>query len=205
MHGSLPNEQPDVGIASNERLEFLGDTVVNLVVSQALFQRYPDANEGELTARRAAIVSTSGLARVARRIDLGSALQLGQGAERTGARRRPSVVASALEALVGAVHLTIGLDATRDWLVSLLSPELEREVPAHALKSPKNRLQEIVHARSLAHPRYRLVSLAGPEHRRHFAVEVVISGVGSWRGEGTSRRQAETAAAEAALGALKEP
>jgi len=191
------------GIESNERLEFLGDTVINLVVSESLYERYPDADEGELTARRSAIVSTTGLARVARRIGLGSALQLGQGAERIGARRRPSVLAAAIEALVGAVHLTVGLDAARSWLKTLLGPELDRAISAHALKSPKNRLQEIVYARRLPHPTYRLLSLAGPDHQRHFVVEVVIGATGAWRGEGASRREAETAAAEAALEILQ--
>jgi ribonuclease-3 len=172
------------------------------VVSEALFARHPEDDEGELTARRAAIVSTAGLARVARRIDLGSALQLGQGAERGGARRRPSVLAASLEALVGAVHLTVGLEATRAWLEGLLAPELDRMIPAQVLKSPKNRLQEIVYARGLAHPRYRVLSMEGPHHRRHFIVEVAVGDLGAWRGEGSNRREAETAAAQSALHAL---
>jgi ribonuclease-3 len=173
--------------------------VINLVVSESLYRRYPADDEGELTARRAAIVSTAGLARVARRLGLGSALQLGAGAERSGARRRPSVLAAALEAVVGAVHLTVGLEATRAWVERLLAPELEAVVPAFALKSPKNRLQEIVHARALPHPRYTVLSMEGPHHRRHFIVEVAVADLGTWRGEGASRRQAETAAADAAL------
>ena len=120
-----------------------------------------------------------------------------------GTRRRPSVLAAALEALVGAVHLTLGLEATRAWLEGLLAPELERSIPAHALKSPKNRLQEIVHARALPQPTYRLLSLAGPHHQRHFIVDVAIGTLGAWRGEGASRREAETAAAEGALEALQ--
>jgi ribonuclease-3 len=179
--------------------------VINLVVSEALYERFPGDDEGELTARRAAIVSTAALARVARRIGLGAAVQLGAGAERSGARRRPSVLAAALEALVGAVHLTLGLEATRGWVHRLLAPELEADVPAQALKSPKNRLQEIVHARSLPHPRYSVLSMEGPHHRRHFVVEVVVAELGAWRGEGASRRQAETAAANAALLGLAPP
>lgn len=202
VHGSLPNEQPDAGIESNERLEFLGDTVLNLLVSESLYERWPDADEGELTARRAAIVSTTALARVARRMRLGDDLQVGQGAERTGARRRPSVLAAALEAVVGSVYLALGLVATKGWLERLLAPELGRMVPVHRLKSPKNRLQEIVHGRALGHPAYRLLSVQGPEHRRHFVVEVVLGEAGAWRGEGGSRRAAETAAAAAALQSL---
>jgi len=126
-------------------------------------------------------------------------------AERSGARRRPSVLAAALEALVGAIHLTLGLEATRGWVERLLAPELGADIPADALKSPKNRLQEIVHARSLAHPRYSVLSMDGPHHRRHFVVEVVVPDVGTWRGEGASRRQAETAAAHAALLGIGSP
>ena len=108
-------------------------------------------------------------------------------------------MAAALEALVGAVHLTLGLEATRSWLTELLAPELDADIPVDILKSPKNRLQEIVHARSMAHPRYTVLSIEGPHHRRHFVVEVAVAGIGAWRGEGASRRQAETAAANAAL------
>jgi ribonuclease-3 len=132
-------------------------------------------------------------------------LQLGAGAERSGARKRTSVLAATLEALVGAVHLTVGVEATRAWVERLLAPELDREVPAHVLKSPKNRLQEIVHARALPHPRYNVLSMKGPHHRRHFVVEVVVPELGAWRGEGPSRRQAETAAADAALIGLAPP
>ena len=179
--------------------------MINLVVSEALYRRHQGEDEGELTARRAAIVSTAALARVARRIGLGAALQLGSGAERSGARRRASVLAAALEALVGAVHLTLGLEATRGWLERLLAPELEHDIPVDVLKSPKNRLQEIVHARSLPHPRYTVLSMEGPHHRRHFVVEVAVPELGAWRGEGPSRRQAETAAADAALLAIVSP
>lgn len=202
VHGSLPNEQPEAGFPSNERLEFLGDAVLNVLVSQWLFERWPDADEGELTARRAAIVSTTALARVARRIRLGEDLQVGLGAERTGARQRPSVLAAALEALVGAVYLSLGLPHTRIFLERLLAPEFGQTAPVHALKSPKNRLQEILHHRDVGQPIYRLLSMEGPEHRRHFVVEVVLGDAGAWRGEGPSRRAAETAAASAALSAL---
>lgn len=204
VHGSLPNEQPDTGIVSNERLEFLGDTVLNLLVSESLFQRFPDADEGELTARRAVIVSTTGLARVARRISVGDVLQVGQGAERTGTRRRPSVLAAALEAVVGAVYLSLGIEEVRRWLARLLASELESSIPVHALKSPKNRLQEFIHSHALHQPTYRLLSVEGPEHRRHFVVEVVLGERGAWRGEGESRRVAETVAAESALRELLE-
>ncbi|OGN87423.1 MAG: ribonuclease III [Chloroflexi bacterium GWC2_73_18] len=202
VHGSFPNERPAAAIASNERLEFLGDVVVGLVVSEVLYARHPDDDEGGLTARRAAIVSTHGLARLARRLGLEELLRVGQGADRSGARRRPSVLAAAFEAIVGALYLTAGLEATRDWLVQFAAAELASETPVAALKSPKNRLQEAAYALSGHPPSYRVVSAEGPQHAKHFVVELTVGEMGPWRGEGESRRAAETEAALRALGEL---
>jgi ribonuclease-3 len=125
VHSSYTNEHPDEASASNERLEFLGDSVLSLLISEALFARHPDEPEGLLTTRRAAIVSTRGLSRVAQRLELGDAIVLGQGAERTGERRRSSVLAGAFEAIVAAVYLDGGLEAARDFVLEAVRPELE--------------------------------------------------------------------------------
>lgn len=202
VHGSFPNERPTAAVASNERLEFLGDVVISLIVSEVLYARHPDDDEGALTARRAAIVSTGGLARLARRLGLEELLQVGQGADRSGARRRPSVLAAAFEAVVGALYLTVGLEATRAWLVGFGGPELASETPVSALKSPKNRLQEAVYLLTGQPPSYRVVSAEGPEHAKHFVVELTVGTIGRWRGEGESRRAAETAAALRAVAEL---
>jgi ribonuclease-3 len=205
VHSSYPNEHPELGLRSNERLEFLGDSVVALVFSDAFLRRHPDNDEGLLTARRAAIVSTRGLARLAERIDLGEYLVLGQGADRAQERHRPSVLAAALEAVVGAIYLELGLDAARDWLIDLAAPELADEPPLIALKSPKSRLQETAYMRTGRAPTYRVVSAIGPDHAKHFVVEAMIAGEVLGTGEGPNRRAAEQQAAASALDRLAPP
>ncbi|MFL5641948.1 MAG: ribonuclease III [Chloroflexota bacterium] len=199
VHSSWYHEHPDAAVGHNERLEFLGDAVVNLAISEALYTRHPGDDEGYLSARRAAIVSTTGLTRLASRIELGSALLLGEGESKRSGRRRPSLLASAFEAVAGALYLDLGYGATRDWVVALARPELEAEAPIVALKSPKSRLQEATQRRSGERPSYRLVDAIGPDHEKSFRIEVWIDGQMLGRGEGPSRRAAETAAAAQAL------
>lgn len=204
IHSSYVNEHPEAGIESNERLEFLGDAVLSLVMSDALFKRHPDEPEGVLTTRRAAIVSTRGLARIARRLGIGDALVLGAGAENSGERSRPSVLAALFESLVAAIYLDAGLEPARAFILEAAAPELEAALPFDALKAPKSRLQELAFASTGHAPAYRVVSAEGPDHDRHFVVEVAIDGVVRGEGEGRSRREAETMAAEAALEQLHE-
>ena len=203
VHGSWLHEHPDEAIGSNERLEFLGDAVVSLVMSEALHAHRPDDDEGVLSARRAAIVSTGGLARLARRIELGEYLLLGEGEEQRGGRARPVLLASTLEAVAAAVFLDRGWGAARAWLAALAAPELAADAPPASLKSPKSRLQELTQRRSGERPDYRLVDVSGPEHRKRFVVEVTAGGRVAGAGSGDSRRSAETAAAAAALDALQ--
>jgi ribonuclease-3 len=202
VHSSYLHEHPDAAPGHNERLEYLGDAVVNLAFSEALFRQHPDEDEGSLSARRAALVSTAGLARLAGRLDLGAALLLGEGEVARGGRRRPSLLAQAFEALVGALYLQLGFEATRDWLLRLAGTDLAGQPSPGSLKSPKSRLQELTQHRSGARPVYRLVEAVGPDHEKVFRVEVVVDGVVVGRGEGPSRRVAETAAAEEALTTL---
>jgi ribonuclease-3 len=202
VHSSYLHEHPDVAQAHNERLEFLGDSVVNLVVSEALFARHPTDDEGTLSARRAAIVSTVGLARLAGRIELGGALLLGEGeAERSG-RRRPSLLASSFEALVGALYLDLGYAAARDWLAALAAAEIGADLPLGKLKSPKSQLQEYTQRHSGQRPVYQILDASGPDHAKVFRIEVRIDARVIGVGEGLSRRIAETAAAEAGLETL---
>ena len=204
VHSSYVNEHPeDVG-ESNERLEFLGDAVLSLVMSEELYRRHPDEPEGILTTRRAAIVSTQGLARIARRIDLGGAIVLGQGAENSGERERGSVLAGAVEAVIAAIYLDSGLETTRRFILDAAATELEAELPADVLKAPKSRLQERAFALVGQAPSYSIIHTDGPDHDRHFVVEVDIDERVLGRGEGRSRREAETAAATAALDTLDE-
>jgi ribonuclease-3 len=204
VHSSYVNEHPGETLGSNERLEFLGDAILSLVVSEELFLRHRDEPEGILTTRRAAIVSTDGLARIARRLRIGDALVLGQGAEHSGERLRTSVLAALFEALVAAIYLDRGLLAARRFILEAAAPELEAAVPAASLKAPKSRLQEHAFATMGRAPSYRVVSSEGPDHDRHFIVEVTLDGQILGHGDGHNRREAETMAAEAALERLDE-
>ena len=203
VHSSWLHEHPDAARGHNERLEFLGDAVVNLSISEALYARHPDEDEGALSARRAAIVSTTGLARLAGRIDLGRDLMLGEGESQRSGRRRPSLLASSFEALAGALYLDLGYEPVRDWLMALAEPELKLEATVISLKSPKSRLQEYTQRRTGERPEYRLVDATGPDHEKSFRVEVWVDGRVVGVGEGMSRREAETAAAAQAIEAIR--
>ena len=199
VHSSFLHEHRSAAGGHNERLEYLGDAVISLAVSTALYRLRPDDDEGELSARRASIVSTTGLARLAKRLELGDWLLLGEGESQRGGRLRPSLLASAFEAVAGAVYLDLGFEVARDWITTIAEPELASDAAIGSLKSPKSRLQE--HTQRLAgeRPAYRLVDVSGPDHERVFRIEVSVGGAVVGRGDGPSRRVAETMAASAAL------
>ena len=204
IHSSYLHEHRDLAVGHNERLEFLGDSVVSLAISDALYRRHPDDDEGVLSARRASIVSTAGLARLASRLSLGEYLLLGEGESQRGGRHRPALLASALEAVVGALYLDLGYEAAGGFLVALAAPELISDRPLGALKSPKSRLQEFTQRLSGERPQYRLLDAVGPDHDKIFRVGVAVAGRVIGVGEGHSRRLAETAAAARAIEALRE-
>jgi ribonuclease III len=204
VHRSFTNEHPGAPLRSNDRLEFLGDAVIALVFSEALYARYPDEDEGPLTTRRSAMISTAGLSRLAERIDLGPSLILGAGADRADERRRASVLESSFEALVGALYLDQGLDVTRRWLLDLAEAELAAQPSAHRLKPAKSQLQERAYQETGAGPVYRVLSAEGPDHLKEYVVEVRIQDVPLAVGRGRNRRDAETEAAVLALHALDE-
>jgi len=198
-HSSWLHEHPSEAPGHNERLELLGDAVINLAVSEALYARHPEDDEGVLSARRAAIVSSVGLAEVATRLELGSFLRLGEGEAARPGPQPPSMLASGLEAIAGALFLDLGWDATRDWVVDITTPELDAGLEPVLLKSPKSRLQEATQRTSLGRPVYRVVEAAGPDHDKVFRVEVEVGGEVLGLGVGRSRRIAETAAAAEAV------
>jgi len=198
-HASWLHEHPGQAAGHNERLEFLGDAVIGIVISQELYRRYPTDDEGLLSSRRAAIVSTPGLARIAERIGIGDALRLGEGEASRGGRARPLLLASGLEALVGALFLDVGWQAIERWFATHAEPELSSTLEAAALKSPKSRLQEWTQRRTGGRPEYRVVEAVGPDHDRTFLIEVVVNDVVIGSGSGPSRRVAETGAAAEAL------
>jgi ribonuclease-3 len=170
-----------------------------------LFAGNPDDDEGTLTARRAALVSTAGLLRLAERIGVGEFVLLGEGAERANERRRPSILESTFEAVVGAIFVEFGFERTRDWLVALAAPELGERPPLASLKSPKSHLLEAAQALTGRPPTYRVLSVEGPDHARRFVVEVLVGDEVVATGSGASRREAETHAAAVALDHLSGP
>ena len=202
-HKSYVNEHRDEGLSDNERLEFLGDAVIDLAVSHRLMERFPNANEGELTKRRALIVNEEGLARVARSLRLGELLLLGRGEQRTGGSDRASLLADAMEAVIAAVYLGGGLPEVLK-LVDLHFSDAFLDVAEgrHGLDY-KTLLQEEIHARLKLSPRYLLVAESGPEHAKQFEVEVTIGSNLYARAVGRNKKEAEQAAARATLAMLR--
>jgi len=198
-HASYANE---TGYPSNERLEFLGDAVLSLAVTEILFHRFPEREEGELTKIRAVVVSRPVLAEVARKLGLGQHLLLGKGAEAAGARERASVLAAALEALLGAAFLAHGYETVRSLVENLFSSEIERY--AQEIPDYKSLLQELVQERFGGLPEYRVVAEEGPEHKKVFTVEALAGGQ-SALGRGRSKKEAEQAAAKRLYLALTQP
>ncbi len=194
-HPSFSNE---VGGRNNQRLEFLGDAVLGLCVSELLAERFPQADEGSLTRMRSALVNATALARFAKKFDLGSALLLGRGARISGEREGLNVLADAVEALVAAVYEGLGLDAARKLSAAIVEDPLAELGAAPAL-DPKSALQERVQARGEPTPTYRVLKSEGPAHDPKFLVEVCVGEMALGQGEGPSKKAAERAAALAAL------
>jgi ribonuclease-3 len=197
-HASYVHEHPGEDVHDFERLEFLGDAVVDLVVGEELFQRSPNATEGELTALRARVVSGEGLAPVALRLGLPQRARLGAGEEASSGRHRAGLASSLFESVIGAIYLEAGFEATRDVILRAMHDELEATATAPR-KSAKSVLQERAQAERHPLPAYRVVEERGPEHSRDFVVEVEAAGRVA-RGTGRSKREAEEAAASKLLG-----
>lgn len=202
-HRSYAHEHPDEDVATNERLEFLGDAIFQFVVADTLFHRFPDATEGRLTALRAALVSTESFAEIGEHLDLASDVRSSRGEATLAGRGRASILAGCVEAIVAALYLDAGLDDARRLVERLLEPRLERALREVVGVNVKGRLQEVIQAERGVTPRYRVVERSGPVHAERFAVEVVAGEQVLGRGEGVGKRQAEQIAARAALDALK--
>lgn len=188
----------------NERLEFLGDAVLSLCVSELLWKRLPEAREGDLTRLRASVVNEATLAKLGTRLGVGEALRLGRGEERTGGRTKPSLLADAFEATLAAVYLDGGLEAARAVVERLLTPEIDAALGrATPDVDDKTRLQELLQARLAITPRYEVVRAEGPDHHRTWEVEMVADPHLRTRGVGTSKKRAEQAAAGEALRQLE--
>ncbi len=191
------------GSPHNERLEFLGDAVLGTIVAEALYARWPSADEGALTRARAELVRESALAELARRLDVGAQLVLGPGEMKSGGHRRDSILSDALEAVIGAIYLDAGFEACRRAVLPWFEAAVEAVPASKVGKDAKTRLQEWLQARQRPLPQYELLSEAGEEHARTFLVRVrLVEPPLSAEGEGASRRAAEQQAAEAVLGQI---
>ncbi len=184
----------------NERLEFLGDAVLGFLIGEQLYQKFPEATEGQMTRLRASLVKGETLSRIALELELGDILNLGSGELKSGGFRRASILADALEAVIGAVYLDGGLEVTRERILALYQSRLSDLSLNTVRKDPKTRLQELLQSRKLALPVYEVVAVAGESHDQHFSVTCQVPDTElSARGEGRSRRAAEQKAAAAVM------
>jgi ribonuclease-3 len=202
-HPSVAHETPNP-VQHNQRLEFLGDAVLSLVLTRALYDRFPSLGEGPLTKARAQMVNRRTLADEARRLGLGEHLVLSHGEEGTGGRARPSALADAYEALLGAILLDGGFEAARTFILRRYRNGFGAMTEVPNLQNPKGDLQEMLQAESSEAPQYDLISVCGPDHDRIFECSVHHGGSELARGQGKSKKAAESAAALAALTALRE-
>lgn len=200
-HRSYANECQAECLSDNERLEFLGDAVLDLVVSQYLMANLPDSHEGDLTRIRAEVVSLPSLASLARSLDIGSCLLLGKGEERSGGRDKSSLLADALEALFGAVFTDGGFESAKAVLLPLFVPLLQ-QASLNESQDFKSRLQEVLQATQRDLPIYAMVESSGPAHERVYRVDVLIDNCPLGSGQGRTKKRAEQAAAQAALALL---
>lgn len=185
---------------NNERLEFLGDGILNFVIADELFKRYPDVQEGDLSRLRANLVNKESLAEIANTLDLGTVIQLGSGELKSGGFRRPSILADAVESILGAVYCDGGFEPCRQLIVRLYDARLSSPTDLQALKDPKTRLQELLQSRSFPLPEYQVDKISGRAHAQVFHVRCSIDTMGIVvTGEGRSRRKAEQLAAEQAI------
>ncbi|MFZ0819397.1 MAG: ribonuclease III [Candidatus Acidiferrales bacterium] len=194
---------PAVANEDNEKLEFLGDAVLTLVVSESLLAGFPTWREGQLSKARASLVNANALAEAARRIGLGAHLRLGRGEEKTGGREKPSILADAYEAVVAAVFLDGGLEAAHAFVErSLIEAAVPRQLDSLGEPDHKSRLQEMIQARGWPTPEYKVIAETGPDHRKVFEVEVRVAGRASGFGTGLNKKEAEQAAARGVIAQL---
>ena len=203
-HPSYANEHPEDTTGDNQRLEFLGDAVVDFIAGAWVYRNYPAFDEGRMTRLRAALVRTKTLARLAKQIGIGRVLRLGRGEEEAGGRERVANLCDAFEAVMGALYLDGGLEAAQAFIEPLIGPVAEEILAAEADLDAKSRLQEWSQAELGITPRYRIVAEAGPDHAKTFVAEVLLGKKAAGRGTGPSKQAAEQAAAQAAWEAIRQ-
>ncbi len=203
VHLSYLNENPDFGQSSNERLEFLGDAVLNFVVTEKLYKEFPKLPEGELTELRASLVCRDTLAALASSLKLGDWLLLGRGEEASGGRAKESNLANAMEALIGSLYLDQGLAKARKFILRQLKPELGKAKAGKTTPNYKALVQELIQGQKKPTPVYRLVEATGPDHSKQFTAEILVEGEALGKGKGRSKKVAESQAARAAWEKLR--
>jgi|UniRef100_A0A7C4KI61 ribonuclease-3 len=197
-HRSYLNEHAEA-LEDNERLEFLGDAILDFIVGAWLYNRYPEMPEGDLTRMRSALVYTEQLAEFARQIGLGAAMRLGKGESQAGGRDRPALLCDTFEALIGAIYLDQGIDAVREFIAPMLEEASDRILATHSIEDPKSLLQEWAQSQGFQAPHYITRNAYGPDHSKVFEVEVIVNGELFGRGTGHSKQAAAKAAARDAL------
>ncbi len=202
-HRSFLNETKEK-VSSNERLEFLGDSIISFVISEYLFNKYPQVNEGILTNMRSLLVNTKSLAKVARELNLGEYLKLSKGEEDSKGRQNQSLLADSFEAFVGALLLDSGIEQTKDFLIQVFSQRVQDLEKERSFKDPKSLLQEYVQSRKQNSPQYKVIDELGPAHSRVFTMGVFIGNKLFAEGKGKSKQEAEENAATLALEKLKQ-
>jgi ribonuclease-3 len=203
-HSSYVNEQGNPNLEDNERLEFLGDAVLELTISHILMDLFQDAKEGELSKFRAILVGETGLCQVAQRLALGDYLLLGKGEEQSRGREKASILADTTEALMGALYLDAGFDRTKEIVRRLFSPMLKRVGTSEMVHDFKSLLQEYTQQTHKTLPKYHLVEESGPDHDKTFRVALTLNGEVLAEGEGKSKKEAEQMAAREAFSCVKE-
>lgn len=202
-HRSYLNENPKWPLSHNERLEYLGDAVLELIVTEKLFQTYPSLQEGALTSLRAALVNYQMLARIAREIDLEKYIFLSRGEARDTGKAREVILANAMEALFGAIYLDQGYEVAKTVIQTFVIKHTEEIVEKQLYRDPKSLLQEIIQEQLKITPTYRVISEEGPDHQKNFLVGVYFNEYLAGKGKGTSKQEAEARAAEVAFEILK--
>lgn len=199
-HSSYANENHT---RDNERLEFLGDSVLSIIISENIFKRMRSVDEGDLSKFRATLVCEQSLAEVAKKIHLNELVFLGRGEDMTGGRTRPSVISDAFEAVLAAIYLDGGFDAAKNWLLPLMEDRIEAVLAGKLYRDYKTTLQELVQRGGKGSVTYTTIRESGKEHDRRFTVQVIINGKGADIASGRSKKEAEQAAAKAAIEGLK--
>jgi len=201
-HRSYLNENPDYPLEDNERLEFLGDAILDFITGEYLYHRFPEVAEGRLTNLRSALVRTERLAMYAVDLNLGKHLFLGRGEEESGGRTRSAILCDAFEALLGALYLDQGIEITREFVYKMIEPALQEILASDSEKDAKSQLQEVAQSHCQLTPTYRTVKEQGPDHAKEFTVEAIIGDKAYGTGKGNSKQNAAQAAAQEALKAL---